>query len=78
MGKKKAYLHKWAIHHVKGNDYILRGYIMDDEANRFRNKQFIYTSKILNIDFVLSQAETLNTIYNLEEPANSIHLTGNS
>lgn len=78
MQKHTAYLNKWFIHHIDENNYTLSGYISDDQAGRFRNKEFIRTSKILKIDFILSQAETLNTIYNLAIPANYAHLTGNS
>jgi len=76
--KLKAYLHKWIIQHHSKDSYVLSGYIMDDEAKRFPNKSFIRTSKIVSIDFALSQAETLNTLYCLEEPAEHAHLTGNS
>ena len=65
--KPKADVSNWML--TGRNDWmILHGQVWNDELRRFNNGETIRTSKIVRIDLINMQVETLNTIYNLINP----------
>ena len=58
-------LKNWEVQFDCGKHTIV-GNIYNDSKNRFTDGKIIYTSRLLNIDFVNNTATTKNTTYNLE------------
>lgn len=65
--KPKADVSHWML--TGRSDWmVLHGQVWNDELRRFNNGEIIRTSKIVRIDLINMQVETLNTIYTLINP----------
>lgn len=69
--KQKAKIKEWRVEHLYETNYVLVGKIIDHpRLTHFTAEEEQMTSGLISIDFKNNTAETLNTIYTLENSNN--------
>ena len=58
---------KWRLQKAPDGYYVVVGEIYNDEKKRFKDGNYMRTSRIKSIDFETGIAITKNSVYNLEK-----------
>ena len=56
----------WNLENARDGSIMIVGHIYNDTRGRFTDGTYIYTSRVMSIDFTNGVVKTRNSFYNLE------------